>query len=113
MPSPKYSLSGSELMLVNGSTAMDFSVGASRWAGLPGSGAINAAANCAAVAYRSVRSRASALATARLPQTGTPARTLDTSDGRWVKRIAMTAWAVAAVNGGAPAHISYSTQPKL
>jgi len=42
-----------------------------------------------------------------------PARTLDTSGGRWVKRIAMTACAVDAVNGGAPAHISKSTQPKL
>src|SRR4029079_16034502 len=119
IPSVKYSLSGSALMFVNGSTATDFaadttvcgsdavSVGVTR---LPDA---SAWPNCAAVEYRPDASIAIALVTAFSTDSGIELLMLRSDLGISEKRFAITACGVAPLNGRSPLNISYITQARL
>ena len=100
MPSEKYSFSRSALMLTNGSTAIDFAAVAV--VTVPPGGDVtpdppSAWPNCAAVAYRSAGSFASAFATACSTHSGTASRNARSAGTGSVKAWAMIAWAVGPV----------------
>src|SRR2546427_795091 len=96
MPSEKYSLSRSALMLTNGKTAIDFAAAATDR--VPGGGDVapdpSAWPNCAAVAYRSAGAFARALVTACSTHSGTASRKACSAGTRSVK-----AWAMIAGTG--------------
>ena len=110
MPSAKYSLSGSGLMLANGSTAMDRG-GSKAGDGVVAPAPARASTTSAAVAGRSAALLASSRASTSRTATGTPVRTCETGRGSasscWCTTTAME----PPVNGGWPVSISYSTQP--
>ncbi len=62
---------------------------------------------------RSDGARASAWSTMRSSSGGTAVPLRDGAGAVSVNRLAMTAAAVGAANGGSPTSISYSTQPRL
>ena len=105
IPSAKYSFSGSPLRLRNGSTATE------RAGARTASGRASAAANSATEAYRSAGTWASAVRMACSTPSGTLSRTVRSRGTVPTTFRAWMAWAVAPVNGGSPASISYSTQP--
>ena len=112
IPSLKYSFSGSGLRFANGSTAIDLAA-AGAGAGLPAGGVRSASANSVAVVNRSAGIFSSAFITACSTARGTACRTVrnaGTGSSEWRAR---TACGVGPVNGGPPASISYSTQPRL
>ncbi len=108
IPSLSTSSSGRPLELVNGRTATERASAAAS-----GSAAAerSASANPCRVWNRSAGALASARMTARTTLTGASGRTVPSGGTESARWRAITACGVAAVNGGRPASISYSTHP--
>ncbi len=81
--------------------------------GTPSSGRLSASANSPAVWNRSAGTLCIAVRTARSTACGTALRTAASEWGASTACRAITARADGPVNGGWPASISYSTQPRL
>src|SRR5688500_15566866 len=109
MPSVKYSLSASALMLVKGRTAIDWRSESAADAPLVPAAFDSAFANSDTLANRPAGSREGALSTASDNAGGT----FGNGAARSLNLFAITPCAVLAVNGGVPAIISYTTQARL
>jgi len=75
-------------------------------------GSVKALEKSSAVFHRSVGDLASARATAFYSHAGTPSRVSRSGGAFAANRREMITWAVGPTNGGIPATISYSTQPR-
>ena len=106
IPSLKYSLSASALMLANGSTAIDLSVES-------GSGDFERRDSISSAPVRNLfaGSRSRSLETARLIDPGTDGRKVTTAGAFVVNLCAMTEFVVGPVNGTFPVSISNIVQP--
>ena len=107
MPSLKYSLSGSPLALVNGSTTIPRPQAATDTpTEAPAAGVCSAVTNSAALARRSAGSLASARTSARSTCGGASGRAARSGGGASVTCLAIVARAPSPRRGGAPASIS-------
>ena len=119
IPSLKYSFSGSVLMFSNGSTATDLPAEAPCIACAAAAAMVtvadgdSASANWAALLYLSAGVVAIALRTVASTASGTSSRKARGEGDGLLSRLAITAMSVEPRNGGSPASISNSTQPRL